>query len=46
MEAAFKNAVKQKPNTNSNLAWYEEEGSISRRISMSSLRVDSDYIPL
>ena len=46
MEAAFKNAVKQKPNTNSNLAWYEEEGSISRRISMSSLWVDSDYIPL
>ena len=46
MEAAFKNAVKQKPNTNPNLGWYEEEGSISHRISISSLWVDSDYIPL
>ena len=46
MEAAFKNAVKQKPNTNPNLTWYEEEGNISRRVNMSSLWVDSDNIPL
>lgn len=46
MEAAFKNAVKQKPNTNANLAWYEEAGDISKRISIASLWIDSDYIPL
>ena len=46
MEAAFKNAVKQKPNTNQNLGWYEEEGTISHRVSISSLWVDSDNIPL
>lgn len=46
MEAAFKNAVKQKPNTNANLSWYEEAGDLSKRISIASLWIDSDRIPL
>lgn len=45
IEAAYKNSVKNKPNTSSLLAWYEENGDLKKRIDFSSIWLDSDYIP-
>lgn len=45
IEAAYKNAVKDKPNTNTLLAWYEESGDIKKRVDLSSIWLDADYIP-
>ena len=45
IEEAFKNSVKNKPNTSSLLAWYEEEGDLKKRVDVSSIWVDADYIP-
>lgn len=46
VEAAYKQAVKGKPNTSTLLAWYEESGDLKRRIDFSSIWVDADLIPL
>lgn len=45
MEAAFKTAVKDKPSTSPLLAWYEEPGNIAKRVDLTSLWIDSQYIP-
>ena len=45
IEEAFKNSVKNKPNTSSLLAWYEEEGDLKKRVDVSSIWIDADYIP-
>lgn len=46
LEAAFKGAVKNKPNTSTLLAWYEENNDIKKRIDFSSIWLDADKIPL
>ena len=46
VEAAYKNSVKNKPNTSSLLSWYEENGDLKKRVDFSSIWLDADYIPL
>ena len=45
LEASFKGAVKNKPNTSSLLSWYEENGDIKKRIDLSNIWIDADLIP-
>ena len=45
LEATFKNAVKDKPNTSSLLAWYEENGDIKKRVDIANIWLDADKIP-
>ena len=45
VETAFKNAVKNKPNTSDLISWYEENGDLKKRVDFSSIWLDADYIP-
>ena len=45
LEASFKGAVKDKPNTSTLLSWYEEDGDIKKRIDLSNIWLDADLIP-
>lgn len=44
-EASYKNIVKNVPNTDSNLAWYEEDGKVIPRIDADFIWQDAKYIP-
>lgn len=44
-EQSFKNLIKNKENTSSNLAWYEEEKHFEKAIPIESLWVDAKFIP-
>lgn len=45
LEAAYKNTL-NKPNTSPNLSWYEEAGTIKKRVDLASIWIDADSIPL
>lgn len=44
-EQSYKNLVKNKENTNPNLAWYEEEKHFEKAIPVESLWIDAKFIP-
>lgn len=45
VETAYKNAVKNKPNTSDLISWYEESGDLKKRVDFSSIWLDADSIP-
>lgn len=45
VEAAYKNTIKNKSNTDNNLAWYEEPETVTPRVDAKSVWLDSEYIP-
>lgn len=44
-EVAYKNVIKNKSNTDNNLAWYEEPETVSPKVDAKSIWLDSEYIP-
>ena len=44
-EASYKNIIKNKSNTDNNLAWYEEPETTSPKVDVNSIWLDSEYIP-
>lgn len=44
-EASYKNVIKNKSNTDNNLAWYEEPETVSPKVDAKSIWLDSEYIP-
>ena len=44
-ETSYKNIIKNKSNTDSNLAWYEEPDTVTPRVDGRSVWLDSEYIP-
>lgn len=44
-EAAYKNTIKNKSNTDNNLAWYEEPKTVTPKVDAKSIWLDSEYIP-
>ena len=43
--ASYKNVIKNKSNTDNNLAWYEEPSTVYPKVEAKSIWLDSDYIP-
>lgn len=44
-EASYKNIIKNKSNTDNNLAWYEEPETVTPKIDAKSVWLDSEFIP-
>lgn len=44
-EAAYKNTIKNKSNTDNNLAWYEEPETVTPKVDAKAIWLDSEYIP-
>lgn len=44
-EASYKNVIKNKSNTDNNLAWFEEPETVSPKVDAKSIWLDSEFIP-